>query len=180
MAVLLGGAVALLPIFARDILMVGPIGLGLMRAAPAVGAIVMGTLLTLRPIQHHMGHIMFAAVATFGLATIGFGLSTSLPLSLACLAELGAADQVSVVIRVTLVAVMTPDELCVRVSAVNSLFIGTSNQLGEFESGVTAAWLGVVPATVVGGLGTLAVVALWLFMFPSLRRIDTIAAPVRK
>ncbi|MBL8838462.1 MAG: MFS transporter [Alphaproteobacteria bacterium] len=177
MAVLLGGATALMPIFARDILEVGPLGLGLMRAAPAVGAIAMGTWLTLRPIQHRMGHIMFAAVAVFGLATIGFGLSRSLPFSLFCLAVLGAADQVSVVIRITLVAIMTPDSLRGRVSAVNSLFIGTSNQLGEFESGVTAAWLGVVPATIAGGLGTLAVVAAWLLLFPALRRIDTIVAP---
>lgn len=180
MAVLLGGATALMPIFARDILEVGPLGLGLMRAAPAVGAIAMGTFLTLRPIQHRMGHIMFAAVAVFGLATIGFGLSRSLPLSLFCLAVLGASDQVSVVIRITLVAVMTPDSLRGRVSAVNSLFIGTSNQLGEFESGITAAWLGVVPATIAGGLGTLAVVAAWLLLFPALRRIDTIAAPHAK
>lgn len=174
MAVLLGGATALLPIFARDILQVGPLGLGLLRVAPAVGAIAMGVLLTLRPIQRGMGRIMFAAVAVFGLATIGFGLSTSLPLSLFCLAVLGAADQVSVVIRITLVAVLTPDELRGRVSAVNSLFIGTSNQLGEFESGITAAWLGVIPATVAGGLGTLAVVGAWLLLFPALRRINTI------
>jgi hypothetical protein len=124
-----------------------------------------------------MGKIMFAAVAVFGLATIGFGLSRVLPLSLFCLAVLGAADQVSVVIRVTLVAVLTPDPLRGRVSAVNGLFIGTSNQLGEFESGLTAAWWGTVPAVVVGGLGTLLVVALWLALFPALRKVDSVALP---
>ncbi len=177
MAVLLGGATALLPIFARDILAVGPVGLGLMRAAPAVGAIAMGTWLAFHPIQRHMGRVMFVAVAVFGLATIGFGLSRALWLSLLCLAVLGAADQVSVVIRVTLVAVLTPDALRGRVSAVNGLFIGTSNQLGEFESGLTAAWWGTVAATVVGGVGTLAVVALWLALFPALRRIDGVSLP---
>lgn len=177
MAVLLGGATALLPIFARDILAVGPVGLGLMRAAPAVGAIAMGTWLAFHPIQRHMGRVMFVAVAVFGLATIGFGLSRALWLSLLCLAVLGAADQVSVVIRVTLVAVLTPDALRGRVSAVNGLFIGTSNQLGEFESGLTAAWWGTVAATVVGGVGTLAVVALWLALFPALRRIDSVSLP---
>src|SRR5262249_7676697 len=130
MGVLLGGATALMPIFARDILQVGPVGLGLMRAAPAIGAITMGLWLAFHPIQRRMGTIMFAAVAVFGLATIGFGLSRTLPLSLVCLAFLGAADQTSVVIRVTLVAVLTPDPLRGRVSAVNGLFIGTSNQLG--------------------------------------------------
>jgi MFS family permease len=177
MGVLLGGATALMPIFARDILEVGPVGLGLMRAAPAVGAITAGTWLAFHPIQRRMGHVMFAAVAVFGLATIGFGLSRVLPLSLICLAFLGAADQVSVVIRVTLVAVLTPDPLRGRVSAVNGLFIGTSNQLGEFESGLTAAWWGTVAATVVGGVGTLAVVALWLALFPALRRIDSVSLP---
>jgi MFS family permease len=177
MGVLLGGATALMPIFARDILEVGPVGLGLMRAAPAIGAITMGTWLAFHPIQRRMGHVMFAAVAVFGLATIGFGLSRVLPLSLLCLAFLGAADQVSVVIRVTLVAVLTPDQLRGRVSAVNGLFIGTSNQLGEFESGLTAAWWGTVAATVVGGVGTLVVVALWLALFPALRRIDSVSLP---
>jgi MFS family permease len=180
MGVLLGGATALMPIFARDILGTGPVGLGLMRAAPAVGAIATGLWLAFRPIRRRMGHAMFAAVAAFGLATVGFGLSRWLPLSLACLVLLGAADQVSVVIRVTLVAVLTPDHLRGRVSAVNGLFIGTSNQLGEFESGLTAAWWGTVAATVAGGVGTLAVVGLWLLLFPALRRIDNVSLPAAR
>jgi MFS family permease len=167
-SVLLGGATALLPIFARDILNTGPWGLGLLRAAPSVGAVVMSLLLARYAIRNHAGKIMFAAVATFGVATIIFGLSESFLLSFAALLVLGASDMVSVVIRSSLIQLETPDEMRGRVSAVNFIFIGASNQLGEFESGVTAAWWGVVPAVVVGGIGTLLIVALWMKYFPAL------------
>ncbi len=171
-AVLLGGATALLPIYARDILFTGPWGLGLLRAAPAVGALSMSAYLVRRPVKHGVGRIMFAAVAGFGIATIVFGLSRFFWLSLAALMVLGATDIISVVIRSTLVQLETPDEKRGRVSAVNFIFIGASNQLGEFESGVTAAWLGTVPAVVIGGLGTLLVVALWMRLFPGLAGRD--------
>ncbi|BAK74925.1 major facilitator superfamily transporter [Pseudogulbenkiania sp. NH8B] len=167
-AVLLGGATALLPIYARDILHTGPWGLGLLRSAPAVGALMMSAYLMRFPIAQRVGRVMFAAVAVFGLATIAFGLSTSFGLSLAALAVLGASDMISVVIRTTFVQLETPDEMRGRVSAVNSLFIGASNQLGEFESGATAALLGTVPAVVAGGVGTLLVAALWMRLFPTL------------
>ncbi|PPC74495.1 MFS transporter [Pokkaliibacter plantistimulans] len=175
-AVLLGGATALLPIVAKDILHTGPWGLGLLRCAPALGAVMMSVYLARRPLRRNVGKIMFAAVAVFGLATIVFGLSTHLLLSLLALWLLGASDMISVVIRSTLVQLETPDEMRGRVSAANSIFIGTSNQLGEFESGVTAAWLGVVPAIVVGGIGTLAVVALWMKLFPLLTHRQTLEA----
>ncbi len=168
-SVLLGGATALLPIFARDILDVGPMGLGLLRGAPAAGAVVMSLLLARSPITHNAGRKMFAAVAVFGLCTIAFGLSRSFALSLASLVVLGAADMVSVVVRASLVQLETPDGMRGRVSAVNSMFIGTSNQLGEFESGVTAAWFGAVPAVVLGGACTLLVVLTWMRLFPALR-----------
>ncbi len=171
-AVLLGGATALLPVYARDILVVGPWGLGLLRSAPAVGALTMSILLAHRPLKRRVGKTMFLAVAVFGLATIVFSLSTSFPLSLAALAVLGAADVFSVVIRHSLVQIETPDEMRGRVSAVNSLFIGTSNQLGEFESGVTAHWFGTVPAVLIGGVGTLIVVLFWMRFFPQLLHID--------
>jgi len=171
-AVLLGGATALLPIYARDILHVGPAGLGLLRGAPSVGAAAMALLLAHRPLEHRAGAKMFAAVAVFGIATIVFGLSGSFPVSMAALVVLGAADNVSVVVRQTLVQIRTPDQMRGRVSAVNWMFIGASNELGEFESGLTAAWFGTVPAVVIGGLGTLAVAALWAWRFPGLRRID--------
>jgi MFS family permease len=171
-AVLLGGATALLPIYARDILHVGPWGLGLLRSAPAVGAVIMAVLLAYRPLQRRTGRRMFQAVAVFGLATIGFGLSTSLPLSLFCLFVLGASDMVSVFVRQTLVQIETPDTMRGRVAAVNAVFIGASNELGEFESGVLAALIGAVPAVVLGGVGTLAVAALWARWFPSLRDRD--------
>ena len=177
-AVLFGGATALLPIYARDILHTGPWGLGLLRSAPAVGAAVVAFALAHRPIARRAGTRMFVCVALFGLMTIVFGLSRSFLLSLAALTLLGAADMVSVVVRQTLVQVNTPDEKRGRVSAVNSIFIGASNQLGEFESGVTAAWLGAVPAAVLGGVGTLVVVFLWAFLFPSLRRADRLDAVV--
>ena len=171
-AVLLGGATALLPIYARDILHTGPWGLGLLRSSTAVGALGMALWLAHHPLHRHAGRTMFAAVAVFGGATVVFGLSQSFAVSLAALLVLGAADMISVVIRQSLVQLQTPDHMRGRVSAVNSLFIGTSNQLGEFESGVTAAWLGVVPSVVVGGIGTLVVVLLWMRFFPSLANID--------
>lgn len=175
-AVLLGGATALLPIVAKDILHTGPWGLGLLRCAPALGAVLMSLYLSRRPLTRHVGKIMFAAVALFGVATIAFGLSGNLFLSLFSLLILGASDMISVVIRSTLVQLETPDEMRGRVSAANSIFIGTSNQLGEFESGVTAAWFGVVPAIVLGGCGTLLVVAIWMKYFPMLTQRQTLEA----
>ncbi len=171
-AVLLGGATALLPVFARDILHVGPQGLGILRSGPAVGSFVSAFLLTHRPISRRVGSRMFTAVAIFGIATIVFGLSTDFYLSLAALFLLGATDMVSVFIRSSLIQLATPDVMRGRVSAVNMLFIGASNELGEFESGITAALLGTVPAVVLGGVGTLGVVALWMKLFPPLRRVD--------
>lgn len=172
-AVLFGGAVALLPVYARDILHVGPEGLGYLRAAPAVGAATMAVFLGFRPLHRHVGRKMFAAVAVFGIFTVIFGLSSHFGLSLACLVMLGASDMVSVVIRQTLIQTHTPDAMRGRVSAVNMVFIGASNELGEFESGVTASWWGTVPAVVVGGIGTCFVVALWSWLFPALRQADT-------
>lgn len=171
-SVLLGGATALLPAFARDILATGPWGLGLLRAAPAVGALVMSFCLTRWPLKRRVGRTMFGAVAAFGLSTVVFGLSRSFPLSLAALVALGASDMVSVVVRSSLVQLETPDEKRGRVSAVNAVFIGTSNQLGEFESGLTAAWFGVVPAAVLGGICTVVVVLLWMRLFPALLHRD--------
>jgi MFS family permease len=176
-AVLLGGATALLPIYARDILHTGPWGLGLLRSSTAVGALGMALWLARHPLGSNVGRRMFAAVAVFGIATIVFGVSESFTLSLVALTVLGAADMISVVVRQSLVQLQTPDHMRGRVSAVNSLFFGASNQLGEFESGVTAAWLGVVPSVVVGGLGTLAVVWLWMRLFPALANIDRLEAP---
>jgi MFS family permease len=170
-AVLLGGAVALLPVFAQDILHTGPWGLGLLRSAPAVGAAAMAGALAFFPLRRRAGALMFASVALFGLATIGFGLSRHLWLSLLCLVVLGAADMVSVVIRLTLVQLATPAEMRGRVSAVNMVFVGASNELGEFESGMTAEWFGASRAVVLGGVGTLLVVALWAWRFPELRRV---------
>jgi MFS family permease len=171
-AVLLGGAVALLPIYASDILHAGPWGLGLLRAAPAVGALLMTAVLTRFPIHARVGMRMFQAVIVFGLATVVFGLSTTMWLSLIALAVMGAADTVSVVIRFSLVQLATPDEMRGRVGAVNFLFINASNQLGQFESGITAALLGTVPAAVLGGVGTVAVALLWMKLFPSLRKVE--------
>lgn len=167
-AVLLGGATALLPVVAKDILHTGPWGLGLLRCSPAIGALLMSIYLARRPLQHSVGKIMFAAVAVFGLATILFGLSSSLALSIGALIILGASDMISVVIRSTMVQLETPDEMRGRVSAANSIFIGSSNQLGEFESGVTAALFGTVPAIIVGGIGTIAIVGIWMYLFPNL------------
>ena len=171
-AVLLGGAVALLPVYAREILHAGPLGLGLLRAAPGVGASLMAVVLAYRPLRRQVGKLMLVCVAGFGAFTIVFGLSRSLPLSLASLILVGASDMVSVVIRGTLVQIQTPDAVRGRVNAVDMIFIGASNQLGEFESGLTAHWFGTVPAVVLGGAGTLLVVSLWAWMFPQLRRAD--------
>jgi Transmembrane secretion effector len=171
-AVLLGGAVALLPVYARDILHVGPRGLGLLRSAPAIGAAVMGTFLAYHPLRRNAGRTMFVCVAIFGAATIVFGVSTSFWLSLLALCVTGAADMVSVVIRLTLVQLSTPAAMRGRVSAVNMAFINASNELGEFESGVTAALLGTVPAVIVGGAGTCAVVLLFAYLFPELRALE--------
>jgi MFS family permease len=174
-AVLLGGATALLPMYARDILHTGPIGLGLLRAAPAAGALVMSLVLIRWPLRRHVGHRLLLAVAVFGLATVVFGLSTNFGLSMLALVVTGAADSISVVTRMTLVQLETPDEMRGRVSAVNSIFIGASNQLGEFESGATAALMGPVGSVVLGGLGTLIVAAVWLRLFPALAQRDHMA-----
>ena len=171
-AVLLGGAVALLPIYAKDVLHVGSWGLGLLRGAPAVGALILSIALTRWPIERHAGRTMFAAVAVYGVATLVFGISTVFTLSLVALVISGAADMVSVVIRQSLVQLDTPNEMRGRVSAVNSIFIGASNQLGEFESGATAAVLGPVGSVVLGGVGTLLVAGLWMKWFPALARRD--------
>ena len=170
--VLLGGATALLPIYARDILSVGPVGLGLLRSAPAVGALITAIALSRYPIERHIGHKMFAVVAIYGLATVVFGLSTWFPLSLAALAALGASDAVSIVIRFSLVQIETPDAMRGRVSAINYLFVGSSNTLGDFEAGTVAAWLGAVASVVIGGVGSLLVAGVWMLLFPDLRRID--------
>jgi MFS family permease len=171
-AVLLGGTTALLPIFADEVFHLGSEGLGLLRAAPAVGALTIMMVLTTAPLTRHVGRIMFVSVACFGLATIVFALSKSFMLSLLALAVLGASDAVSVVIRMTLVQIETPDEMRGRVNAVNSLFAGTSNQLGDFRAGMMAAWIGAIPAVLVGGVGILAVVAIWMRAFPALRYVD--------
>jgi len=179
-AVLLGGATALLPIFAKDILHTGPWGVGLLRAAPAAGALVMSVALVRWPIERRVGRVMFGAVAVYGVATLVFGLSTVFWLSFAALAASGAADMISVVIRQSLVQLDTPDAMRGRVSAVNSVFIGASGQLGEFESGVTAALLGAVGSVLLGGFGTLVVVGLWIRMFPELARRERLTeAPAR-
>jgi len=171
-AVLLGGATALLPVYAHDILHTNSVGLGLLRSAPAVGALSVAIFLARNPLKGRIGRTMFIAVGIFGLATIVFGLSQSFVVSLLALVVLGASDMISVVVRSTFVQLETPDEMRGRVSAVNSVFIGTSNQLGEFESGLTAAWFGAVPAVLIGGIGTLVVVALWIRLFPQLFHVD--------
>ncbi|HJW40480.1 MAG TPA: MFS transporter [Rhizomicrobium sp.] len=178
-AVLLGGATALLPAYARDILHVGPIGLGILRSGPAIGAALMAFSLARKPIQRQTGITMFAAVAVFGFATIVFGLSTMFGVSLLALAVLGASDMISVFVRSALIQYATPDEMRGRVSAVSMLFIGASNELGEFESGITADWFGTVASVVIGGIGTLVVVAAWMALFPSLRNIDRLADAAR-
>jgi MFS family permease len=179
-AVLLGGATALLPMFAKDVLDTGAWGLGVLRAAPAAGAFVVGIALARWPLRRRVGRRMFVAVAIYGLATLCFALSTSFVLSLVALAVSGAADMVSVVVRQTLVQLETPDELRGRVSAVNSTFIGASNQLGEFRAGAVAAWLGPVGSVVAGAIGTLVVVALWARLFPGLAHRDRLRDPAAR
>ncbi|MDQ2136927.1 MFS transporter [Alcaligenaceae bacterium B3P038] len=174
-AVLLGGATALLPVFAKDILHAGPWALGFLRAAPACGAVLMSLALARSGgLEGNIGHKLFAAIGMFGLATVIFGISTSIPISVAALVVLGAADAISVVVRSSLVQLNTPDEMLGRVSAVNTLFIGTSNQLGEFESGVVAALVGAAPAVVIGGLGTIAIAGIWMWLFPELRNLKSL------
>ncbi|HWG58406.1 MAG TPA: MFS transporter [Candidatus Acidoferrales bacterium] len=174
-AVLLGGAVALLPVYAREILKTGPWGLGLLRSAPGLGAAVMAVLLAYRPLRRRAGATMLWCVAAFGVFTIVFGLSRNIAVSMAALVLVGAADMVSVVIRATLVQVGTPDAMRGRVNAVDMIFVGASNEFGEFESGITAQWLGTVPAVVLGGIGAILVTALWAWKFPDLRRADRLA-----
>ena len=174
-AVLLGGATALLPVFARDILHAGPQGFGILRAGPAIGATIVAATLASRPIKRHAGVTMFIGVAIFGAATIVFGLSRSLPLSVLALAVLGGADMLSVFVRQTLVQIVTPDHMRGRVAAVSSLFIGASNELGEFESGVVARFLGPVGAAIFGGVGALIVTGVWAKLFPALRKADRLA-----
>ncbi|MBV8973460.1 MAG: MFS transporter [Sphingomonadaceae bacterium] len=176
-AVLLGGATAMLPVYARDVLHVGVAGLGPLRAAPAVGAALTALALTRFPVQRRVGLTMFACVGLFGLATIVFGVSRSLPLSLVALAVLGAADMISVYIRSSLIQLHTPDQMRGRVSAVSGVFISASNELGEFESGLTAAWLGPVAAVVAGGVGAVIVTLVWAWRFPVLRRADRFVPP---
>jgi hypothetical protein len=171
-AVLFGGATALLPIYARDILAAGPIGLGLLRSAPAAGALITSIVLSNHPVERHIGLKMFAVVAIYGVTTIAFALSTWFPLSLLMLAVLGASDALSVVIRFSLVQIETPDDKRGRVSAINYLFVGSSNTLGEFESGTVAAWLGPVSSVLIGGMGSLLIAGVWMLLFPDLRRID--------
>jgi MFS family permease len=179
-AVLFGGATALLPVFARDVFAVGPWGLGLMRAAPAVGALAMSFVLTRWPLRRQVGRVMYRAVAVFGIVTIVFGLSRSFPLSIIALLILGASDMVSIVIRQTLVQIETPDAMRGRVSAVNSMFVGTSNQLGDFESGLTAAWFGTAPSVVIGGIATILVVLWWNRLFPALFSVETFVAATNR
>ena len=176
-AVLLGGATALLPVFARDVLHAGSEGLGHLRAAPAVGATLTAAFFSLRPLKHNVGVKMLGAVCVFGVATIVFGFSRSMPLSLACLAALGAADMLSVYVRQSLIQLYTPDEMRGRVGAVSSLFISASNELGETESGFLGAIIGPVPAVIAGGIGAILVVGLWSWWFPELRLAKTFDPP---
>ncbi|CAI3940139.1 MFS transporter [Commensalibacter papalotli (ex Botero et al. 2024)] len=171
-AVLLGGATAMLPIYAKDILHCGPVGLGILKGSSAIGALLIATYLTKYPIQRNAGKKMFVAVFIFGIATIIFGLSTNLTLSVICLAALGGADVISVVVRSTLIQLLTPNDMLGRVSAVNMVFIGSSNQLGEFESGMLAEVVGPVNSVVIGGIGTIIIACLWIALFPSLRKVD--------
>jgi MFS family permease len=176
-AVLLGGATAMLPVFARDVLHSGPEGLGHLRAAPAIGAMLTAAFFSIRPLKHNVGVKMLVAVAAFGIATIIFGMSQSMPLSLACLAILGAADMFSIYVRQSLIQLYTPDRMRGRVGAVSSLFISASNELGEAESGFLGALIGPVPAVIAGGVGAIAVVFLWSWWFPELRLAKSFDAP---
>jgi MFS family permease len=174
-AVLLGGAVALLPVYAKEILNAGAIGLGILRSAPGVGAVLTAIVVAHWPLRRKAGARMLWCVFGFGLFTVVFGLSRSLPLALGALLLVGACDMVSVIVRHTLVQLGTPDEMRGRVSAVNMIFIGASNEVGQFESGLTAQWFGTVPAVIAGGVGTIAIVALWAWLFPALRRVDELS-----
>jgi MFS family permease len=176
-AVLFGGAVALLPIYAHEILHIGPWGLGLLRSTPAIGSGIMGVWLAYRPLRRRAGLTMFYCVALFGVATIVFGISRNVTVSLLALFVIGAADMVSIFVRSTLVQIATPPAMRGRVSAVNLLFVGASNQLGEFESGITAQWFGTVASVIYGGIGTLVVVTLWAWLFPELRRVEQLTMP---
>ena len=173
-AVLLGGAVALLPIYARDILKVGAAGLGILRSGPGIGAVTMAIVVAYWPLKRHAGAAMLWCVAGFGVFTVVFGLSRNIALSMAALILVGACDMVSVIVRHTMVQLATPDEMRGRVSAVNMIFIGASNEVGQFESGLTAQWFGTVPAVVIGGIGTIVVVALWAWLFPALRQVNAL------
>ena len=175
-AVLLGGAVALLPVYAREILHTGPYGLGVLRAAPGVGAVAVAILLAHYPLRRKAGLSMLYCICGFGVFTIVFGLSRSIALSLIALMLTGGFDMVSVIVRSTLVQLTTPDEMRGRVSAVNMLFIGASNEVGQFESGITAQWFGAVPAVVLGGAGTIAIVLAWNWLFPSIRKVDRLSS----
>lgn len=179
-AVLLGGAVALLPVYAREILHVGAIGLGILRAAPGVGAVLMALVLAQRPLSRRAGMTMLSCVFAFGVATIAFGISHNLAVSLVMLVLTGATDMVSVIVRHTMIQLSTPDEMRGRVSAVNMVFIGASNEIGQFESGVTAHWFGTEPSVILGGVGTVVIVLLWGWMFPSLRKADRISGLPRE
>ncbi|MDT8070019.1 MAG: MFS transporter [Terriglobia bacterium] len=179
-AVLLGGAVALLPVYAKEILFVGPWGLGLLRAAPGVGAVITAIAVAHWPLRKRAGTTMLWCVAGFGAFTVIFGLSRNVVVSLLALVLVGATDMISVVVRSTMVQLATPDEMRGRVSAVNMIFVGASNEFGQFESGVTANWFGTVPAVVLGGIGTLVVVALWSALFPELRRVNELTPGLRK
>ncbi len=171
-AVLLGGAVALLPVYAREILNAGPWALGILRSAPGVGAGIMAIAIAHRPLRNRAGATMLWCVAGFGLCTVVFGVSRSFAISLAALFLVGATDMVSVIVRATLIQVKTPDEMRGRVNAVDMIFIGASNELGQFESGITAQWFGAVPAVILGGIGAIAVTGLWAWMFPQLRKVN--------
>jgi MFS family permease len=179
-AVLLGGAVALLPVYAKEILSTGPLGLGLLRAAPGIGAAVMAILIAYKPIRRRAGATMLWCVAGFGVFTMVFGFSRNLVLSMISLFFVGAADMVSVVVRGVLIQVETPDEMRGRVNAIDMIFIGASNELGEFESGLAAQWFGAVPAVVLGGLGAVIVTVLWVWMFPDLRRADSLTRKTKQ
>ena len=171
-AVLLGGAVALLPVYAREILRIGATGLGILRCAPGVGAVTMGLVIAHWPLRRRAGLAMLACVFLFGACTVAFGLSRSVVLSLIMLFLIGASDSISVIVRSTMIQLSTPDEMRGRVSAVNSVFIGASNEVGQFESGITAQWFGTVPAVVIGGVGTMVTVLVWSILFPGLRKMD--------
>jgi hypothetical protein len=178
-AVLLGGAVALLPVYAKEILQTGPWGLGILRSAPGVGAAIMAIAIAHRPLKRRAGATMLWCVAGFGCFTILFGVSKSFALSIVALFLVGATDMVSVIVRGTLIQVATPDEMRGRVNAVDMIFIGASNELGQFESGLTAQWFGTVPAVLLGGAGAILVTALWAWMFPQLRKVNDLTMPTR-